>query len=355
MTAADPSRAWRAYHLVYHEDRDRLLRELVLPLAASLAAEGAVDGFFFIRYNLGGPHVRLRLRPRAGAGAGVDGAVRAAAADFFARAPSTRTLPAETVRRRNAEILPTDPFATPADDVVLPDNSLHAAPPGLEVERYGGPARLGPTLDAFGRSSADALAWLAAADGAPTPAARLGEAWEACVRHARAAARDGDELLRLLAAFVPAPGSPLAPFAARGDDAYARGGEGMRARLREELARLAAAPAFGDDGPRWTAGPRLLAPALAGADGPTRLRIAYGHAHMACNRLGLLVAEEAYLGRMLWRAARDVAEGDPAAWAEAWAPREAGAHPPPPAGSSLAGALARAAALHAGPLPAARG
>lgn len=347
--AADPARGWIAYHLVYHEDRDRLLRELVLPLAASLAAEGELAGFFFIRYNLGGPHVRLRLLPRDGRDGAVGEAVRAAAAAFYARAPSTRTLPEETVRMRNREVIPGDPFATAADDVVLPDNSVHEAPPGFEVDRYGGPARFGHSLDAFALSSVDTLAWLAAV-GTPTAAARLGEAWSASVRHAWAGARDAGEFLRLLAAPVPAADSPLAPFAARADEAYARGGEGMRGRIRDELARLAADPAPGPDAPRWTAGPRRLAPVFAEAGDATRLRIAHSQAHMTCNRLGLLVAEEAYLGRMLWRAARDLADAEPGPWEDAWAARRAQWQaPPPPVDHLLADALRRLPVLAAEP------
>ncbi|HEX6910930.1 MAG TPA: lantibiotic dehydratase C-terminal domain-containing protein [Longimicrobium sp.] len=339
--ARDPARGWRAYHLVYHEDRDRLLRELVLPLAASLAAEGELAGFFFIRYNLGGPHVRLRLLPADGRDAAVEGAVRAAAAAFFARAPSLRTLPDETVRMRNREVIPGDPFATAADDAVLPDNSIHAAPPAFEVERYGGAERFAPSLDAFALSSVDALAWLAQS-GAPTAAARLGEAWSASVRHAWFAARDPDEFLRLLAAPVPSSESPLATFAARADDAYARGAAGMQARIRDELARLASATVDGVDASRWTAGPRRLLPVMAEADDATRLRLAHSHAHMTCNRIGLLVAEEAYLGRMLWRAARDVADVSPDLWADAWAARRAQWQaPPPPVAHLLPDALAR--------------
>ncbi|HEX6039515.1 lantibiotic dehydratase C-terminal domain-containing protein [Longimicrobium sp.] len=336
---ADPAPGWRAYHLVYHDDRDRLLRELVLPLAADLAAEGDVEALFFIRYNLGGPHVRLRLRPSPGRDTASGERVRAAFADYVARAPSTGTLPDETVRERNRGILPTDSQAGDVADVVFADNSLHEAPPGFEVERYGGPARLGCTLEAFALSSVDALSWLA--EAMPTPAARLGEAWRAWVRHAWFAARDGDEFLAQLAASTPSPESPLAAFVARGDDAYARGGEQMRLRMLNELASLAAGDGNGGE-LRWMNGPRHLAQGLADADDATRLSIARSHAHMTCNRLGLRVAEEAYLGRMLWRAAREAAQAAPGAWSNTWTAcgnRAAPSVPRPP----LAVALARAA------------
>jgi hypothetical protein len=297
--------------------------------------------------------VRLRLLPSAGREDAVADALRSAAAAFFARRPSTQTLPDETVRMRNREVIPGDPFASDADDVVLPDNSLHEAPPGFEVERYGGPARFAHTLDAFALSSVDALAWLAEI-GTPTSAARLGEAWRASVRHAWAGARNGAEFLRLLAAPVPSPDSPLAPFAARGDEAYARGGEGMRARIRDELARVAVDGSVERDA-RWMAGPVRLLPVLAQADDATRLRIVHSHAHMTCNRLGLLVAEEAYLGRMLSRAARDVADADLGFWDDVWTARRARWDAPsPPVDHLLVDGLARLVALAEEPAPAGR-
>jgi hypothetical protein len=318
MNAADPGRGWRTYHLVYHGDRDRLLRELVHPLVAGLLCAGEIDHFFFIRYDLGGPHVRLRVRPCAFRDDAVAHRIRADAAAFFARVPSTTPLPDETVRLRNRGIIPTDRFASDADDVVLPDNSVMEAPPGFEVERYGGMARFGDSLDAFALSSLDALEWLAETHG-PTPAARLGEAWSAAVGHAWAGARGADEFLTLLAAPVPPPGSPLAAFAERGDAAYDRGPAALRGRMRETLVHLAAGAAHAPDAPRWTTGPLRLARALADADDGTRLSIVHSHAHMAANRLGLRVPEEVYLARMLWRAARDVARADPGLWHDVWA------------------------------------
>lgn len=315
--AADPGPGWRAYHLVYHGDRDRLLRELVHPLVAGLLGEGEIDHFFFIRYDLGGPHVRLRVRPCAFRDDPVAHRVRAAAAAFFARAPSTAPLPDETVRLRNRGIIPSDPFAGDAHDIVHPDNSVIDAPPEFEVERYGGTARFGDSLDAFALSSRDALEWLAKAH-APTSADRLGEAWSAAVRHTWAGAHSGDEFLTLLAAPVPPPNSPLAAFTGRGDAAYERGAAALRERMRGELARLAAGAAHVSDAPRWTAGPLRLACALADADDLTRISIVHSHAHMTANRLGLRVPEEGYLARMLWRAAQDVADAAPELWDDLW-------------------------------------
>ncbi len=55
-----PGREWRSYHLFYHGDRDLVLR--LWPTLAPLILSRIVDSFFFLRYSLGGPHIRIRLR-----------------------------------------------------------------------------------------------------------------------------------------------------------------------------------------------------------------------------------------------------------------------------------------------------
>jgi Lantibiotic biosynthesis dehydratase C-term len=63
-TAAE--RRWLAAHVFYASNSNPMLVECVTPLARQLRDEGLVDGFFFIRYWLEGPHVRVRVRPAPG-------------------------------------------------------------------------------------------------------------------------------------------------------------------------------------------------------------------------------------------------------------------------------------------------
>ena len=91
---------WQAFHLFYHADRNLLLLRLIRPLVGSLARAGAIDRFFFVRYELGGPHVRLRLRSTPGAMDVVEERVREASADYFARWPSVQPRTDELVLQR---------------------------------------------------------------------------------------------------------------------------------------------------------------------------------------------------------------------------------------------------------------
>lgn len=355
MLSADPSAsagppsassaeqdAWRGFHLVYHGDRDRLLRALVAPVARGLLARGEIETFFFIRYDLGGPHVRLRVRPRAECGDAAAAQVRQAAADFFARHPSPQLLPEEKVRRENRTIIPWDPHATDADDVVFADGSVHEAPVRLEVERYGGPALLPGALDAFALSSLDVLAFLdEAGDGAR--AARPSEAGRALVRQAWGLVHAPGELAQLVGYAARPQAEALQRFVAMGDEAWDRRREALRALVREELAVLSGLEGEGADPPPYAEAARRLGWEIRDLDAGARGRIASAHVHMTANRLGLRNPEETYVGRMMERAVRDLAEMEPAFWREAWDARRAVPDPPPLADQARA-ALGRFAA-----------
>jgi hypothetical protein len=317
MRAAPAARGWREHQLFYHADRDLLLREMVGPLAASLLASGDAAHVWFVRYLLGGPHVRLRIRPRRGRARAAAERVRLASAEFFARHPSPQPLEEEKVRRMNREALADDTALTAADDVVWPDNSLRSVPPRFEVARYGGPTLFPASLDFFAVSSTWVLRTLARR-GELTPAARLDVASRAMLRQAWGLAVDAAEVGRLCAWGTYVMGDVLRGFAARGDEAFERGRDGLCARVRGELKALAAPVVVGDgdeDAPGWLGGAaRLLAREVAGADDDARWRISWSQVHMTANRLGLRNPEEIYVGRMLQRAIAAVAEDDPAFW-----------------------------------------
>lgn len=287
---------WRAYHLFYHQDLDRLLLEMVDPLVTALLAEGRIDRFFFVRYNLGGPHVRLRWRT-VGEPATAERSLASAAAAFFARAPSTETLPAEAVHRLNRAVLGVDPLARPDDDVVQPDNSWRAFPVGLEVERYGGASRLAGSLDLFAASSVRALELLGelgslSAGQAQTRFVVL------LVQLAAAFAGSERELYDLAGYGVRFMGSPFQRCVEQAEGLFAR----RREALTEVVARALAADALRDE-PLVDA-VRRFAPTIADLEPAKRWRIAASHLHMTANRLGLLNADEVYLSRIAERAVR---------------------------------------------------
>ncbi len=287
--------AWRSWHLFYNGDRDRLLTELVRPTVAALLADGWIDSFFFVRFALGGPHVRLRLRVCDGRAGVVDEDLCRAAAGFFARHPSPAPVPEEVVRRQNRQILAHDPNEW--DDSVYPDNSCIAFPVAFEVERYGGPALLGHSLDVFTLSSVEALRHLESCAGQPR-ARQLPAFCRLLVRQAWGLAEDGTELADLLGSAVRRF-DLLKPLVDQGDQVFERRREAFLEIVRGEVAR-----------PPDVAARRLSR--LVRAAGPAvQRRILVSQLHMTANRLGLDNADEVYLGRALWRAAREVFEQDP--------------------------------------------
>jgi Lantibiotic biosynthesis dehydratase C-term len=285
---------WRSCHLYYHGDGNLLLTHLVGPLAGSLLRADAVEHFFFIRYELGGPHVRLRLRVAPGAEEAAEEAVKRAAADFFARWPSVQPRPAELVRRRTREIMAADP--SEADATLYPDNSLRIAPFVPEVNRYGGPDLISASLGFFALSSVRALDFARTFGGEPRSRQLL---WmlRALAAQALGFARDEPELLKLLGYAAVKPSHPLAPFADRGDHAFARQPEALRNLLLDVLATGTEAGILDEA--------RRLAADIRSAASAVREDILKSHMHMTANRLGLRNPEEAYLGRMLWRAAQE--------------------------------------------------
>ncbi|HSJ75614.1 MAG TPA: lantibiotic dehydratase C-terminal domain-containing protein, partial [Gemmatimonadales bacterium] len=163
---------WQAYHFYYHDRQDLLLENLLRPLFITLLKQREIDSFFFVRSQLGGPHVRLRLRLRVhmlSNEVAVADALEEAAGPFFQASPSRVALADEEIRKINQGILQSDP--SEMDDAIYPDNSVWAAPFRPEVDRYGGPRLFLESLAFFTVSSCEVLDFLHQQAG--NPGARL--------------------------------------------------------------------------------------------------------------------------------------------------------------------------------------
>ncbi|HYH47841.1 MAG TPA: lantibiotic dehydratase C-terminal domain-containing protein, partial [Thermoanaerobaculia bacterium] len=196
-----PSAAgWQAFHLFYHGDRDAALRHFVRPAVAALLAERRIDRFFFVRYDLGGPHLRLRLRQAPGSGsaegvASVAATIEQHAAAFLAERPSVSPLDPEHLRRQAEARHAAAP--DPQGAGVFPDNTLVRQPFEPEVERYGDGEILGHSLDFFTLSSAHALEAITRF-GDDLPRRRLGFALRTLLTMAHGLAPEAEELAVLL-------------------------------------------------------------------------------------------------------------------------------------------------------------
>lgn len=284
---------WLSGHLFDHGDRDLLLTQVVRPTVAALLEEKRIDRFFFLRFDLGGPHVRLRLRS-VPQGAGVEWSVETAAASYFSRRPTPPPLSPEVIRQRNQVILAEDSSEWD-DGAVHPDGSVLWTGWEPESGRYGGAALLPASLDFFAVSSARALSLLAEQSGL-SRSRRLPGQLRLLAAQAWGMAGSPAELKLSLAWALPPPGHPLEPFVARGDQAFEKSRDGLAALLRAE--------ASGDPGPEmlYSEAARQFRREIAPAPPDVRARILKSQMHVTANRLGLSNPEEVHVSRLLQRA-----------------------------------------------------
>lgn len=143
------SRRWISVHTFYSSNNNPLLAECVGPLVAKLRARGLISRYFFIRYWLGGPHVRLRLSPADGVEDGaVKEVVEADLRAFLARRPALfqmdRKQLAPLYRSMfEAEYGREEFVARYGEDGEIPfyeNNTFHYIDYEPEYERYGGEA-----------------------------------------------------------------------------------------------------------------------------------------------------------------------------------------------------------------------
>jgi hypothetical protein len=309
--------------LFYHAARERLVAEVVRPTVTSLKADGDITSFYFVRYDLGGPHIRLRVRPAPGRDELVEAKVQWAASEFFRREPSTKSVSAETILWRNAGIAASDPLSGGAADEVHPDNSIREFPVFFEVERYGGPMLFRHSLEYFTISSDEALRFVSADPGGAA-GQRLVIASRLWIDQAWGFAKDQVAFMDLLGyASRLFTGEWTARFIQRGDEAFERQRAVHTQLLRHELKALVAADGTlkGGLSPVLAQGARRLARSTRREERGAWWIIAASQLHMTANRLGLLNPEELYLGQILSRAAQELATAEPEFWRALWGRR----------------------------------
>ncbi len=306
---------WLSYHLYYHQDLERAVLRFVRPLSGKLLAEGWIDNFFFVRYHLGGPHIRLRLQPRPASAASVAAAAEAAARDFLTDQPSTSPFSLERIRRIHAVVLASDPHEH--DETIYPDNSFLAVPFRPEIERYGGPDLVQSSLDFFTISSLTALDLLALY-AEQKRSRRLAVAFQGLACQALSFARGAEDLAVLLRYGLDQWGDSAPHAIAQAERVFAQQQSTFDRLFRREMERL---EATSPDCPepfdaildRLGGAARRLSQSLRTADLATHQRIGGSQLHMMSNRLGLSNTEEVYLGRLLALAALAVVELFPGA------------------------------------------
>jgi hypothetical protein len=307
---------WKAYHFFYHASLDRLLRKLVSPLIQRALVEACIDRFFFIRYHLGGPHVRLRWRVLGESGCvRAEALLRKMAADFFRSYPSRESLPEEEILRNNRTILLAEESSLAEETLVMADNTWSAFPADFEVERYGGSEHLNGSLDLFAVSSAYVLKLLRKNEQANPNWPRMA-LLDVYLELAWGLAGNHEELLGLVDYALSFMGASFNPCADEADRLFTRKAPQLLAWAEQRLSELAGQT------------PGLAAPPLPLlAEAACRLRaelkgfsphrlpdLCASHLHMTANRMGIMNPEEVYVSRILFRTMEALRTEKPALW-----------------------------------------
>jgi hypothetical protein len=267
---------WLNFHIYYHADRDRLLCEAVSPLLANLYKEGLLARFYFVRYSLGGPHIRLRLETARHTTSLVGKAVEAYLENYFRMAPSLQSLSKDEIGKTTRMLIASDP--NEHDETIHPDNCILQFPFAPEIDRYGGAELMTFSLDLFNFTSVEALTLT----GRRRYESRS-QAFSASIR----------ALLRLSLAFAEEHAA-LADFWQKADLASVASGPELQARqrlvqlLREESARTP----DDEEWKLWSAAGNSLRQKLSAAPKTISRGIMRSHLHMFANRLDISNAVE---------------------------------------------------------------
>lgn len=290
---------WLSFHVFYHGDRNLVLRHLLAPVTAGLVRRNMVRRFFFVRYPLGGPHIRWRVQPTAGHEDLVETAIREQARAFFQRWPSRESAAEKELATQNAAILASAPLET--DDRIHPDNSLDRVPFVPEIDRYGGPELLEVSLDFFTISSVVTLE-LVLRHGELPHSRQLPSVFRLLLRQALAFSRNEGEL-RTWVTYDDLFHSRAPKIVEAADRVFLQRTEQLLGLFDLELGswtrdELDGGQATPPQDCLRTAG-RLLERATRTVEPGRRRRILASHLHMTANRAGLPNQEEMYLCRLL--------------------------------------------------------
>ncbi|SCL19396.1 thiopeptide-type bacteriocin biosynthesis domain-containing protein [Micromonospora pallida] len=345
---------WLSVHVFYASNANPMLVEGVRPLVDELREEGLISRYFFIKYWMEGPHVRLRVLPAPGVDpALVRARVDEALAAFLRRRPALYEVDADGLGGLYKQMFLAEYGQERWDveygpDGVMPmraNNSAHHIAYEREYSRYGGPAGIELAEWHFEHSSDVVLDLLATTNVHVRPVL-LGLSTQLTTMMCAAFLDDDRRIADFLDEYrrfwEVSYQEPSDDYHASFDSSYRK----MDAALRERLAGIRAAArdtgvsVTGIEG-RWLAHCRELRDrVLAAADRgdlvfqrgggePTVVRdrdaamsiLLSSYVHMTNNRLGVSILDEIYLSYLIRTALLDdMAPGDPAETTDDLAP-----------------------------------
>jgi thiopeptide-type bacteriocin biosynthesis protein len=308
---------WVSVHLYYHDPLDELLRCALHPLVNELAAAGLIDGFFFIRYWQGGPHVRFRvLLPDRTEAQPVERVIEERVGRFFAHCPSQAAVRSEDYLR-TAGWFSRHEFGPGGTTVepLQPNNSLCYVAYVPETDRLGGPAGAAAFEPHFMDSAALALELIAAN---PSEQRRTGQALAMMLLAAAVVIPDLERLARYFRRSYRNWGARHAAGdrtrSARYETGWQRSYDRQRAQLDDLARRLLDEVRPGAGHHLDAASSRWVASVCSLTERLTDQRLAlepllFQGMHKHNNRLGIKVAEETYLLFLLQRTLTEITGG----------------------------------------------
>ncbi|MEU6997260.1 lantibiotic dehydratase C-terminal domain-containing protein [Nonomuraea sp. NPDC046570] len=315
---------WVSVHAFHQEDQDALLAEGIAPAVAGLRRDDLARGWFFLRYWEGGPHVRVRVAAAPGHAAAVEATLLDRVGRYLRAHPSTEWPDAERYTHLAAGLAKREGLDG-ADTVLRPRDTVAVVPYRPEHQVYGTGASLACVERHFVESSRLALDQITA--GTPQ-SRRCGLALSLNLLTLAAWEPDLDRVPQTL---DPAGGLDWRSFESPDlEAAYL----GQRDRLREHARGLwELAGQGGDDGEPlsgWLRSVKRLRTSLdlLAAEGELAVQVPrspytwrFDHlrgpqrvvagillrcAHLACNRLGVPLADEMYVTYLAARILADL-------------------------------------------------
>jgi thiopeptide-type bacteriocin biosynthesis protein len=327
---------WVSLHVFYAANANPVLVHCVRPLVSGLREQGLLRSWFFIRYWLEGPHIRLRLLPAdASVAAEVARTAREALEEYLRERPALyeedrntsgdlykNMFLAEYSQERWNELYGAD-GAMPFRD----NNSVDHIPYERELDRYGGPAGMELAEWHFQESSATVMTLLETTN-VHVRTVLLGQAAQLTAGLCFALLRDEEAVARFLVRYrtmwETSYQEPSESQHERFDRSYERMKDRLVPRLRHvrDSARDDSAASPTPLERSWLAHcaelrDRVLkladARALMFRDGAVQdpqvalAIVLSSYVHMTNNRLGVSILDEIYLAYVICKALSDMA------------------------------------------------
>jgi hypothetical protein len=335
------TKSWLALHAHYTSNPNPLLADCIGPLIAELRDSGLIDQYFFIRYWIEGPHVRLRLQPSADADeAEIVARAEQRLKEFFAIRPAAYEVDPDEVADMYRSMYLSEYTQDDWDEKYGPDGAMPVQPNNTvlrttyepEYDRYGGPHGIDISEWHF-EASSDMVIALVARTNMHLRTITFGIATQLMTVMSEVFLRGRDAVIEFLEGYEKFWAQLYVSSDVDWNARYDETVDGMHSRVRERIdavyefaaGRVPTAVGFLDS---WKTHCEELRRRIVEAtdrglitfgvdedgrplvvnDSEQVLRILLGsYLHMNDNRLGVTPNDESYLAHVVYRCLRDSA------------------------------------------------